>query len=353
MQIDFHHAVTYVTARLAGFDQDEANIISTAAQYVDDATTRGMISFDNKAMYVRTSSAHTMLDPGNMDNLKNMLVWLPFHFLPGNGGLGPGKDPHGTFIEKIICLPGEVRKVKNRNYIARDMIKAALAVRSKDNALHRLGITLHVYGDTWAHHGFAGVRHAVNDVKKMEESSKPKVTGILDSWVPNVGHGQAKSMPDMPFGVWKYQNGRGDSIERNNLPDFCAAAEAMYRFQVRFRTGCSGKDAAKLSIPDGDMKIISGLFADLKEADGEKRHKKWLQAIAEGRFSFGAERVSYTAKGAKSWKAIALGTSDDRSEYRYNADFLTSDWKYFHDALQQHWSALVHDIFPKYGICAG
>lgn len=42
MQIDFHHATTYVLARLAGFEHPEANIIAYSAQYVDDATNSGL-----------------------------------------------------------------------------------------------------------------------------------------------------------------------------------------------------------------------------------------------------------------------------------------------------------------------
>ncbi|MGB7413949.1 MAG: DUF6765 family protein, partial [Thermosynechococcaceae cyanobacterium] len=47
MQIDFHHGVTYVVARLAGFQHEEAQIIAYAAQYVDDATNAGTIGFNN------------------------------------------------------------------------------------------------------------------------------------------------------------------------------------------------------------------------------------------------------------------------------------------------------------------
>ena len=36
MQIDFHHAVTYVVARLSGIKQEKAEIIAYAAQYVDN-----------------------------------------------------------------------------------------------------------------------------------------------------------------------------------------------------------------------------------------------------------------------------------------------------------------------------
>jgi hypothetical protein len=62
MQIDFHHAVTYVTGRLAGFSHDDASIIAHAAQYVDDATNDGPLAFDTGARYVRVTSAHKTMD---------------------------------------------------------------------------------------------------------------------------------------------------------------------------------------------------------------------------------------------------------------------------------------------------
>ena len=46
MQIDFHHTVTYVVARLAGFKASEAQTIAYAAQYVDDATQDGTVRFE-------------------------------------------------------------------------------------------------------------------------------------------------------------------------------------------------------------------------------------------------------------------------------------------------------------------
>lgn len=64
MQIDFHHAVTYVAARLAGFAEAEAETIAYAAQYIDAATS-GIVCFNNQALYHRTSSAHKMMDTLN------------------------------------------------------------------------------------------------------------------------------------------------------------------------------------------------------------------------------------------------------------------------------------------------
>ncbi|MDD5057195.1 MAG: hypothetical protein PHQ60_04930 [Sideroxydans sp.] len=97
MQIDFHHATTYVVARDAGFSHDDANVIAYAAQYVDDATSSGTILFDNRAAYNRISSAHKMLDARNAEELANHYVWMSFHFLPGNGGFAAGENPAGSF----------------------------------------------------------------------------------------------------------------------------------------------------------------------------------------------------------------------------------------------------------------
>lgn len=80
-------------------------IVAYAAQYVDDATSSGRVRFDNGASYSRTSSAHKMLDYRNFEELANQHVWLPFHFLPGNGSLPVGTVPPGTFIDRLICRP--------------------------------------------------------------------------------------------------------------------------------------------------------------------------------------------------------------------------------------------------------
>ena len=110
MQIDFHHAVTYVCARLAGFADSEAGLIAYCAQYVDDATKEGEIEFDNGMRFSRISSAHKMLDYANLSDLSNCKAWLPFHFLPGNlGQEAPAAPPPAyskeEFLERCVCKP--------------------------------------------------------------------------------------------------------------------------------------------------------------------------------------------------------------------------------------------------------
>jgi hypothetical protein len=353
MQIDFHHAVTYVTARIAGFGHEEADIIAYSSQFVDDAVSSGVVCFDNKAMYSRISSAHKAIDPRNLDNAENHLIWLPFHFLPGNGGKKAGVDPRGSFINKIICLPNSP--------VAEEIVQAAILDRGRPYSLHRLGITLHVYADTWAHQGFAGVLHVINDVENVEEIGNSGgfkyvlqdiLKHCLGNSVPPLGHGRALEFPDLPFLAWEYYNGQGKHISRKNTDIFCEAADSMCKAMQQYRQ--HSDDSVQVSgIGKKDKEMIRNLFSELKSPDGSLRHREWLKAIQDGMFSFGSASISYYEEGKYSWKAQALGTSLDVPVHSYKDSFLTSNWKLFHDALQLYRVTLLHDILPKYGICAG
>lgn len=351
MQIDFHHAVTYVAARGAGFEHKDADIIAYAAQYVDDAVNDGTVCFNNMAMYNRISSAHKTIDPKNLDDTSNHLVWLPFHFLPANDGILDRGRINNTFVDKIVCRPG------SESPVAEDMLDQAIAAKGKTNALHRLGITMHVYADTWAHQGFAGILHEVNEVDDAEETGSSgvfeKCLGeVIGAWIgekliPPLGHGRAMVLPDMPFLQWQYKDGRGKKIQRDNTAAFCDAADAMCRFMQKYRG-----EASITGLPKKDAAEIRRLFSTLQTDNEKKRHASWLKAIKDGNFSFAPESIDYDADGRNSWKAKALGTSCDLPVHTYREDFLDSDWKMFHDAIQQHRVTLLHDILPKYGICA-
>lgn len=363
MQIDFHHATTYVLARLAGFKHAEADIIAYSSQYVDDATSSGVICFDNGAMYSRVSSAHKTADYRNFIDLANHLVWIPFHFLPGNGGLPAGQNPTGSFIEKIICKPD--------SYVAKDMIRNCIMDKNSAYALHRLGITMHVYADTWAHQGFAGVSHKVNDISHLEDIDDPKnslssrlkvffgdlfdikTSKLVGDTLP-LGHGAALSYPDRPYLKWRYKDHKKNIVERDNTQIFIEACDKMCQAMQRFIAGDA--DASVPGLQSSDRSKIESLLRNIRNEDSDKRHRKWLEHIASGYFSFPAITIQYIEKGEGSWKRAALGipkSMDDKSEkFEYKDTFLKENWKLFHDALQAHRFYLLHVILPQYGICA-
>lgn len=356
MQIDGHHTLTYIAGRLAGYSRKKASIIAYSAQYVDDATNSGVLNFKNGAMYSRISSAHKMLDYRNSDELANHQVWIPFHFLPGNGGKNAGENPEGSFIRKLVCYPD--------SYVARDMLQICARDHEKPYALHRLGITMHVYADTWAHQGFAGVNHEVNEVSKLKTNNKTldrsfanKIASFFLSASFPLGHGAALSHPDRPSLVWEYKNGRGEKVSRNNAEIFMDATNKMCQAMQCFRKPDLSMNLGLMpGLPEKDTKEIFALIKSIKGDSGEVRHEKWIDEIRKGSFSFGPEEVSYVAKGKGAWKQTSIGQlkahDTGREEFTFKKTFLSSNWKLFHDALQAHRLDMLHDVLPKYGICA-
>lgn len=361
MQIDFHHAVTYVVARLAGFDHPQASTVAYCAQYVDDATNEGTIYFTTGQLYTRACSAHKMLDYRNFQELANHHVWIPFHFLPGNDN---GTASDGQFYDKIICRPDSP--------VARAMVAACVAQKNSAHALHRLGIAMHVYADTWAHQGFAGISHEINRVRQVQDvdgnpdqnfkqALKNFFADLIDEassqFVSDslpLGHGAVLSYPDRPYLQWRYTDGRGERIERDNPRDFLVAADHLYQAMRWFNNDIPM--AAGVTIPEPDRSRIDSLLRSVVDADGGARHRRWLQKIAEGAFSFGPQRLSYQPSGEDSWKFNAIGLrnprADDRELYHFSANFMSSDWKRFHDALLAHRQSVLYDILPSFGICA-
>lgn len=368
MQIDFHHAVTYVAARLAKFSVADAKIISYSAQYVDDAVNSGTIKFRNKAMYSRISSAHKMLDYRNFKELANHFTWVPFHFLPGNAGEKAGDNPEGSFVNKLVCYPN--------SHVASDMVASCIASHNRDYGLYRLGITMHVLADTFAHQKFAGINHKINEVenlKKQDEEFSSLLEKLADyfgdlfdrvknkviSDVFPLGHGAALIYPDLPYLKWEYKNGAGEHIKRDNTDIFMAAVKSMHEAMVCYRMKDSGYTLNdEDEIPEDDFKKIKENFIAFEDEEGEHRHRKWLDSIANGEFSFAnkdEEVFSYIPKGTGSWKHMALDTKREvetkHERFRFTTDFLSSDWKLFHDALQIHRIDVIRNILPKYGIC--
>lgn len=366
MQIDFHNGVTYIVARLAGFDHSEADVIAHCAQYVDDATNSGLIRFDNGTIFNHISSAHKLLDYRNFRLLANYQVWIPFHFLPGNEGLPVGENLDGTFINKLICRPN--------SHIAQDMLRECIQLRHTHHGLYRLGIAMHVYADTWAHQGFAGMNHKVNEATKLVDSrGNPdlKLTkkvkayfkkNLVDNFAGHtlgkvfpLGHGAVLGHPDKPFLKWGYTNGLNENIVRNNPQDYLEAAEQMCQWLQRYRLG---NPAAHVpGLPPDDKALIAENLASIDHKDNEVRYQKWLDLMAQGRFSFGKAQVSYIHKGMGSWKHDAIGTEADQDTgtevFQYHNNFLESHWKLFHEALIAHRSFIVDLLLPQYDIHVG
>ncbi len=357
MHIDFHHAVTYICARHAGYGHREGGVIAHAAQYVDDAVNGGTVRFENEAAYSRISTSHPMVDIRNLFFAHSRAVWLPFHFLPGNNQKPVGAEHEGSFIERLICRPDSP--------VAREMLEAVMECRQAPNALHLVGVAMHIYADTWAHQGFVGTKHAVNRARlHLGEEDKAlrwtrlwlrlKAT-VVRRCIP-LGHGAALDYPDRPWLRWAYKDGLGRVVRRDNPKDFLEAADKMTAFLRRFRT--AGGESHGLSGPQLDT--IDTLLRQIDDSNCHRRHEQWLEQLRLGAFDFGPVDLSYQAKGKHSWKWHALGTALAhehwltwrRVRYPWQTSFMSCDWKHYHDAAVIMRNKIVREILPRYGIVA-
>ncbi|MGZ3768603.1 MAG: DUF6765 family protein [Bdellovibrio sp.] len=366
MEIDFHFSVTYVVSRLAGLNHDQSQIVATCSQYVDDTVNTGVVNFKTGESYYRISTAHDTLDYHIALPLEERKVWVPFHFLPGNSKSGKHKR---EFYNRIVCKPN--------SDIAQAVFRNCILKQDRPFSLHQLGITAHVFVDTWAHQGFAGINHPVNLVSQITlidpmdkktflkiltkaglkaaviHAVQPLVGNLLGLWFP-MGHGAALHYPDHPFRQWSYRNGHGEVINRNNPKDFLVAADELCKFIQRYIL--KKPDAVVPGLPEPDKQLIAKMLSEFKDEDGEKRNELWKRAIKEGAFSFGASHTHYASSGPGSWKFKALGaeaaTIDSWERFDFKEEFFSSDWKLFHDAAKAHQFEVLTEILPKFGISA-
>ncbi len=371
MQIDFHHGVTFIIARLAGFSADEADIIAHSAQYVDDATNKGEIWFDNGMLYERIASAHKMLDYSNMEMLANHRVWLPFHFLPGNNGEARPDSPPAldaqAYAQRCVCRPNSAP--------ARELMRSVVERQARRYALYRLGIAAHVFVDTWAHQGFVGFASELNIARQLKAENDvhheksfterafelfgsnwdQAMQGLVGAMLP-LGHGSVLSYPDRPYLKWSYENSLGQTVVRDNPRDFTEAAGELFQWFCRYRDfAAHPADALDkiFPLPEKWPKLVDGL-RHITDEDPDARHVRWLDMAKDGTFGFHDE-VDYLESGIGSWKEMALGTEEDVNQNEDDKlplppEFHKSHWKLFHDGLQAHRFYVLHELLPEYGI---
>lgn len=233
MQVDFHYCTIRILAEKAGFDSNEAGIIAYASQYVDDAIDHEMMKvsgnpeifqerFDGEN-FNPICTSHTGIQ--YIKGLRKMVqdkVYIPFHFLPD------------------FDFAYGLRVYKN-NATARKLVRNALSRLKKLTNEHRefelikLGIALHSWADSWAHQGFSGSHSSKhNDIRGIELyrnghwQTLGKFKVLEYNMLPDIGHAEAGSFPDISHLRWRYiKESDGRIYERDNPAVFMEAARQI------------------------------------------------------------------------------------------------------------------------------
>lgn len=283
MQTDMHYYGTYALARAAGLEDSAAQTIAMAAEYVDDSNKFSAILSDGGFIDAE-ATAHHPIDSANVIPVDQRKIWVPFHFLPGNVG--------DLFIERLVC-------VKDSD-IAREMVAHHLNLVNQEYGLELIGITAHVYADTFSHYGFSGIGSNLNRVDPDSinlqvndpvtlEYIKGKFNDFVDKYIKGgiadmvaLGHGSVGTYPDRPYLSWNfnYADGRSSGV-RNNQETFLEACAKLYEMFTEITKARPELFKKELRREYHDIEPhLKTILAT--EGSMEDRIWAWQQAVVEG-----------------------------------------------------------------------
>ena len=373
MQVDMHYYGTYAMARAAGLSAADCHIIAIAAQFVDDNAGKDTVWFADGARLDVDATAHHAFDVANIDPEDQRHVWVPFHFIPGNEGT--------EYTERLIC--------RKDSEVVRELVNHHVSMAEKTYFLPLIGITAHVYADTFSHYGFSGVSsrknridgHSLQIVNEHEFETdlqnhirEKSVTfqqryGRESGFLPNIkrwwrsvkseaietgsgalGHGAVLTYPDRPYMHWQFRYedprgiGRNDMQDRNNPRTFLEGAEALHGMFKRVR---QIRDTVAADNGREWNEIVERVKAILeKPGRKEERIGHWQQAAATGDLYAGSgEPMPFYEE--HDWNEQREHLADERADSSVVLDKAVFQ---FYQAAAVYRVYVLRDLLPKYGL---
>jgi hypothetical protein len=372
MQYDMHYYGTYALAAAAGIPRDDAQIIAHASQYVDDQDYEVLETVrqeqdDLCEGVIGIPTAHHPVEAGLRTEVQavineaiskiplkrrtdllgaddSRLVWVPFHFLPGNEG--------ESFHEKLIC--------KKDSNIANEMITSHVTQAKDWCGLELMGIAAHVYADTFAHFGFSGIKSFRNNVNidsiKLSLKHGPKIRDYIEDksvtfkklhgWGENsahLGHGGVDTCPDRPFLEWEFQyHETGLTEHRDNFKNFAEACEKLYGYFVQFRNARYGDAVpAKITPYETIRPTIENILKF--EGTGDERSARWMDAVKNHELGSVEPCKEYDAQVWTEELRAAMRAKDVNRIRNANA-------YQFHNAADYHRHYVLKKLLPRHGL---
>jgi len=352
MQLDMHFYGVYALARAAGIGAKAAETIAYASQFVDDSIDDEAVLLSNQKAILPTMTSHKPLDYKNAIPGDQWKVWVPFHFLPGN------EPKTGNFVTRMVC--------RKNSEPARKMTADALSAGNKPYWPHLIGVTAHVYADTFSHFGFVGFSNEWNKVKneaikasskhssgirsyiRMKfEDFKTRFAGGFAETVP-VGHGAVGTYPDRPYLAWsfKYEQGRHKETDtdRDNAANFLEGCQALHEFFSNFAkkspTHRDPEEPRQWSDISSDIRRILR-----KEAPGKDRIRLWKECVASGNLCHVTPTDKNIDYDEGLWRPrrveYELGKKKDITR-THACQFVRAAWR--------HRDYVLHELLPSVGL---
>jgi len=350
MQVDFHYYAIKCLALTAGFPDNEAQAIACASQYTDNSTESKPIPIDDPpgiasdlvsdGMFDPVCTAHAGIQYASLifkskDKKRHICrkIYIPFHFLPAEKYSGTGSYDY---------------RVRRDSPWARELVENAANEVARNRSgldrrldLVRLGVTLHMFADTWSHESFSGRRsRADNHVKGLRLSGENRRGGWRRWPVINIlydiGHAEILHVPDMSHLDWSCRHVDAEESHAHDNPQLMLeAAKRIYDLlcraigsqpdweRIRDRVGrCLAAGSGKPEDKGSTWRILFPEYSLFYS------HKEWRQASLVG--------AGYDWDGMRDAKQFA--------SLRYTARAENIDWFLFHVAALEHRQRVMDNI---------
>lgn len=254
MNIEFHYYMTKYLAIMAGFENEEAEIIAYSSQYVDDNKIRFEIERPDGEIYKNyITQTMNILQPKK----KLMRVYLLYHFLPGDPTSYKASRRDGK-MHVLMTTP------------ASNHAQEIFFETTKTESLYALGIASHMLADTLAHQNFVGTYDEINAMK-----------GLWEELMPNIGHADAGHLPDIPNLIWHDCRLIKDNAEIDNKERILLAAKKLYSNYLMITSNPNKWSSTKQTLNEviGSMIDENELSKYNKQKD--KRIAKMQAVLAE------------------------------------------------------------------------
>ncbi len=364
MQSDMHYYGTYAMARAAGLRAEISRDIATASQFIDDNTNENGISFRDGARVDIQETSHgykTVVFERALDNPDKVArqqrrIWVPFHFLPGNEG--------DSYTERLVC--------RKDSEIAHEVIDHHLSLANSPFAVELMGVTAHVYADTFSHYGFSGVSSRRNKVDcgsfefhNLDLKIKDYMTdrahhffkkyGEYGGLIPNIkswiaedlsgalGHGAVATYPDLPYLQWSFRYEEPEREEdRDNQKNYTLACKALYGIFKRFgevRPEFSDGGGSEFADIEDKIKAILSV-----QEERQGRSNAWKAAAQRGDLFAAPETI--TEYDANIWKGDLRNLHDSVD----SKAALEKPIFRFYQAAAIHRNYVLRELMPDHGL---
>lgn len=324
MDINFHYFMVKTLARYAGFIEREAQRIATYSQYVDDFDWITLISCKNIPDYIKNDPNCDLHIPNLLTGFTNFnpamtgfvgyidlaftgiertqrFTVSPFHFMPES--IPVNERVNNVQLQDVRTKPAKIGDASMISSLLASAKGALLSGReeSRNQALMRIGMYLHIFADTYAHQGFSGYNSEVNEVKITNATNNATGEEVaMDMWIspnhlPPIGHARAGHIPDLTFVTFTMEcppdgNGPNPMVHtRNNTDVFLKAAKRILNYlrSCRNLEPIQDEEWAEL-----EAKLRNVLVIPYKDDTPVSRHvENWEEVFGEYAYQYNPNAV--------------------------------------------------------------